>query len=240
MESYVIHTQLYENWKYVFVEINHLNDAPQSVRECRFQTIGWILHIYEKSNSLLDDWEEIGQRGNVRIALIELASMDEEVSRQLVRAIDWRERFEIVWPMLSNQERKQALSYRYDDEDNINYWPGFDIYNQILLRYVEHSSDNVRPQVFNSLQNQNLWRPHLRKPPMKIIIEEWDGDGAIRIPDVALQELELDVGGSLYLIEEFVGNTRCIVLSKKPQVVERIDELTEARDSGQHGKALEK
>ncbi len=29
---------------------------------------------------------------------------------------------------------------------------------------------------------------------MKIMIEEWDGDGAIRIPDEALQELELDVG----------------------------------------------
>ena len=52
-----------------------------------------------------------------------------------------------------------------------------------------------------------------REPPMKIIIEEWDGDGAIRIPDEALQELELDVGDSLYLIEEFVGNTRCLVLS---------------------------
>ena len=25
----------------------------------------------------------------------------------------------------------------------------------------------------------------MRKPPMKIIIEEWDGDGAIRIPDGA-------------------------------------------------------
>ncbi|MHC8361924.1 AbrB/MazE/SpoVT family DNA-binding domain-containing protein [Pseudomonas sp. LS2P72] len=57
---------------------------------------------------------------------------------------------------------------------------------------------------------------------MKIIIEEWDGDGAIRIPDEALQELELDVGDSLYLIEEFVGNTRCLVLSKKPQMANRI------------------
>ena len=50
--------------------------------------------------------------------------------------------------------------------------------------------------------------------PRKIIIEEWDGDGAIRIPDKALQELELDVGDAVYLIEEFVGNTRCLVLSK--------------------------
>ncbi|KAA8552430.1 sugar efflux transporter [Pseudomonas extremaustralis] len=37
-----------------------------------------------------------------------------------------------------------------------------------------------------------------------------------QLPDEALQELELDVGESLYLIEEFVGNTRCLVLSKKP------------------------
>ncbi|MFJ4115276.1 AbrB/MazE/SpoVT family DNA-binding domain-containing protein [Pseudomonas psychrophila] len=73
----------------------------------------------------------------------------------------------------------------------------------------------------------------MRKPPMKIMIEEWDGDGAIRIPDEALQELELDVGDSLYLIEEFVGNTRCLVLSKMPQIADRIDELTEAWSSGQ-------
>lgn len=63
---------------------------------------------------------------------------------------------------------------------------------------------------------------------MKIIIEEWDGDGAIRIPDEALQELELDVGGAVYLIEEFVGNTRCLVLSKEPQISDRIDELIDA------------
>ena len=72
---------------------------------------------------------------------------------------------------------------------------------------------------------------------MKFIIEEWDGDGAIRIPDEALQELELDVGDAAYLIEEFVGNTRCHVLSKKPQIADRIDELTEAWDNGQLGHA---
>lgn len=72
---------------------------------------------------------------------------------------------------------------------------------------------------------------------MKIVIEEWDGDGAIRIPDEALQELELEVGDTVYLIEEFVGNTRCLVLSKKPQIADRIDELTEAWDSGQPSNA---
>jgi antitoxin component of MazEF toxin-antitoxin module len=72
---------------------------------------------------------------------------------------------------------------------------------------------------------------------MKIMIEEWDGDGAIRIPDEALQELELDVGDALYLIEEFVGNTCCLVLSKTPQVANRIDELTQAWDSTRLGNA---
>ena len=72
---------------------------------------------------------------------------------------------------------------------------------------------------------------------MKIIIEEWDVGGAIRIPDEALQELELDVGDAVYLIEEFVGNTRCLVLSKTPQIADRIDELTEAWDNGQLGHA---
>ena len=45
------------------------------------------------------------------------------------------------------------------------------------------------------------------KKPLKIMIEEWDGDGAIRIPDESLQELELDVGDAVYLIEEFVGDS---------------------------------
>ncbi|VVP42487.1 hypothetical protein PS900_04943 [Pseudomonas fluorescens] len=54
----------------------------------------------------------------------------------------------------------------------------------------------------------------MKMSPMKIVIEEWEGDGAIRIPDEALQELELDVGDAVYLIEEFVGNMRSLVLPK--------------------------
>jgi hypothetical protein len=56
---------------------------------------------------------------------------------------------------------------------------------------------------------------------MKIMIEEWDGD-------------------SLFLMEEFVGNTRCLVLSKKPQIADRMDEATETWGSGQPGNAQEK
>lgn len=59
----------------------------------------------------------------------------------------------------------------------------------------------------------------------RITIEDWDGDGAIRIPDQALQELGADVGDSLYLIEEFVGTTRCLVLSKTPKIPDCVDEL---------------
>ena len=66
--------------------------------------------------------------------------------------------------------------------------------------------------------------------PLKITIEEWDGDGVIRIPDAALQELEVDVGDSLYLIAEYVGASRCLILSRKPKIPDRIDELTEVWD----------
>lgn len=60
---------------------------------------------------------------------------------------------------------------------------------------------------------------------LKVVIEDWDGDGAIRIPDEALQELGIDVGDSLYLVEEYVGSTRCLVLSKTERIPDRVDEL---------------
>lgn len=61
--------------------------------------------------------------------------------------------------------------------------------------------------------------------PKQVTIEDWDGDGAIRIPDEALQELGVDVGDTLYVIEEYVGNRWCLVLSKTSQIPDRIDEL---------------
>lgn len=65
----------------------------------------------------------------------------------------------------------------------------------------------------------------------KVVIEDWDGDGAIRIPDEVLQELSVDVGDSLYLVEEYVGSTRCLVLSKTQRIPDRIDELVERWDT---------
>lgn len=44
----------------------------------------------------------------------------------------------------------------------------------------------------------------------QVIIEDWDGDSAIRIPAEALQELGIGVGDTLYVIEEYIGTTRCI------------------------------
>ncbi|TBW31357.1 AbrB/MazE/SpoVT family DNA-binding domain-containing protein [Azotobacter chroococcum] len=64
----------------------------------------------------------------------------------------------------------------------------------------------------------------------RIVIEDWEGDGAIRLPDEALQELGVDVGDSLYLIEEYVGTTRCGVLSRTPKRPDRLDELVEHWD----------
>ena len=61
----------------------------------------------------------------------------------------------------------------------------------------------------------------------QVVIEDWEGDGGIRIPDEALQEMGVDVGDSLYLIEEYVGTTRCLVLSKTPRIPNRVDELVD-------------
>ena len=63
--------------------------------------------------------------------------------------------------------------------------------------------------------------------PNQVTIEDWDSDGAIRIPDEILQELSVDVGSILYVIEECVGNVRCIVLSKTPRIPDRTDELVD-------------
>lgn len=58
-----------------------------------------------------------------------------------------------------------------------------------------------------------------------VVIEDWEGDGAIRLPDDVLQEMGVDVGDTLYLLEEYVGTTRCLVLSKTPRIPDRVDEL---------------
>lgn len=60
-----------------------------------------------------------------------------------------------------------------------------------------------------------------------VVIEDWDGDGAIRVPDEVLQELSVDVGDTLYLIEECVGNVRCLVLSNTQRIPDRTDELVD-------------
>jgi len=59
----------------------------------------------------------------------------------------------------------------------------------------------------------------------KVAIQNWDGEGAIRIPDEALHKLGVNIGDSAYLLVECVGNAQCLVLSKTPQAPDRIDEL---------------
>lgn len=63
--------------------------------------------------------------------------------------------------------------------------------------------------------------------PKTVVIEDWDGDGAIRTPDEILQELGVDVGDTLYLVEEYVGNAQCFVLSKAPRIPDRTDDLVD-------------
>ncbi|MGJ7512791.1 hypothetical protein ACSFE6_00240 [Pseudomonas baetica] len=147
MEPYSIHVEHLENTKMAFVVFNNLGEVPQSVRECRFQTIGWILYVFDKLRSLVDEWEEITHESNVSHALKNMASLDWETACSLVRAENWRERFNLIWPVLSYQEQALALRYDYDDEDNKNYWPGFDSFNMMFRDFMRKSPLRNREQV---------------------------------------------------------------------------------------------
>ncbi|UDU83153.1 AbrB/MazE/SpoVT family DNA-binding domain-containing protein [Pseudomonas sp. HN2-3] len=74
---------------------------------------------------------------------------------------------------------------------------------------------------------------------VKITIEDWNGDGAVRIPDEALQEMGVDVGDSLYLVEEFIGNRQCLILTKAPKLPDPIDELVEQLTHSTQSSSLE-
>ena len=69
---------------------------------------------------------------------------------------------------------------------------------------------------------------------IEVMIEDWDGDGAIRIPDEVLQDLGVDVGDSLYVTVEYVGSEPCLVLSKTPTLPDRIDELVKSWNGQPH------
>ncbi|RZO09437.1 hypothetical protein EKG40_08270 [Pseudomonas moorei] len=135
MEPYIIHVQHFEDTRIAFVEFSDLRNAPQSVRECRFQTIGWILNTHEKLNSLVEDCGQITHEDNFVDALTRLASLDSMIASDLIRAENWRDKFNMIWPILSFQEHEQALLLNYDTYDYKNYWPGFDTFNVIFHKY---------------------------------------------------------------------------------------------------------
>jgi len=76
-------------------------------------------------------------------------------------------------------------------------------------------------------------------PSQSIVIEDWNGDGAIRIPDSTLQEMGVDVGDVLYLIEADAAN-QTMVLSRTPKVRDRLDELVDHLDSLNHNANLQR
>ena len=57
--------------------------------------------------------------------------------------------------------------------------------------------------------------------PLTVVIEDWDSDGGIRIPDAMLQELGINVGDTLYLHTTSHG----LVLSTRLKPHYRLDDL---------------
>lgn len=59
------------------------------------------------------------------------------------------------------------------------------------------------------------------------IEQDEDGNLVVPLPDELLTQLGVGIGDSLYLSEDYVVTTRCLVLSKTPQVPDRVDVLVE-------------
>jgi len=59
------------------------------------------------------------------------------------------------------------------------------------------------------------------------IEQDEEGSLVVPIPDELLAQLGVGIGDSLYLVEEYVGTACGLVLSKTPQVPDRVDALVE-------------
>lgn len=66
-----------------------------------------------------------------------------------------------------------------------------------------------------------------------MVEQDEDGSLVIPLPDELLAQLGVGIGDSLYLVEENVATTRCLLLSKTPQVPDRIDALVEQFENEQ-------
>lgn len=139
--SCIIHIEYREEQILGWVEINGRSAESRSARRCRFQAIGWILHIVDQTESKIDP-RALVDPDYAKNALIEHAMMNEESAVKLLSDKDWRRRFETVWAQLDNQEHNQAMNYDYDYWDN--FWPGFDTFNRTYHEAFETLARGVQ------------------------------------------------------------------------------------------------
>lgn len=63
------------------------------------------------------------------------------------------------------------------------------------------------------------------------IEQDEDGSQIVPLPDELLAQLGVGIGDVLYLSEEYVGTTRCLVLTKTPPAPDRIEVRVDPRNN---------
>jgi len=140
--SYCIDVGYLEKETVCKVEIFGVSEESRAARESQFQCIGWLLEIFDFARSKVDEHGLVNPEYEQE-ALERIARLKPEQAITLLGLKTLKSRFEYVWEIIGDFERKNALEsfISYD-----NYWPGFDTYSLIWSTAIASEPSKAIPE----------------------------------------------------------------------------------------------
>ncbi|WP_027921764.1 hypothetical protein [Pseudomonas sp. URMO17WK12:I12] len=127
--SYCINVSHLERETVVSVEITGLSEEFRSVKISQFQCIGWLLGIFDHAERLAARTDGLINPEYDQEALERVARLSPDEATRLLELKTLTDRFQYVWEIIGEHERKTAkiMDFRYYD----NFWLGFEAYSLI-------------------------------------------------------------------------------------------------------------